>query len=100
VATATLAALVGGGGLGRIITDGFGQQDRPQILAGGLLVAVLALVTELSLALVQRRVTPGEQRRGLPFPGRRAVDPADGSDDPDAGPGAGGGAEERYVSVS
>ena len=39
VATATLAALVGGGGLGRIITDGFGQQDRPQILAGGILVA-------------------------------------------------------------
>jgi osmoprotectant transport system permease protein len=62
VATATLAALVGGGGLGRIITDGFGQQDRPQIVAGGILVALLALVTEGVLALVQRSVTPGRER--------------------------------------
>ena len=62
VATATLAALVGGGGLGRIITDGFGQQDQPQILAGGILVALLALVTEGVLALVQRSVTPGRDR--------------------------------------
>ena len=61
VATATLAALVGGGGLGRIITDGFGQQDRPQIVAGGFLVALLALLTEGSLALVQRLVTPGRE---------------------------------------
>ena len=44
VATAALAALVGGGGLGVIINAGFGQQDRAQILAGGLLVAGLALV--------------------------------------------------------
>jgi osmoprotectant transport system permease protein len=65
VATATLAALVGGGGLGRIITDGFGQQDRPQILAGGILVALLALATEGTLALVQHAVTPGRQRRPL-----------------------------------
>ena len=65
VATATLAALVGGGGLGRIITDGFGQQDRPQILAGGILVALLALVTEAVLALVQRSVTPGRERTRL-----------------------------------
>lgn len=64
VATATLAALVGGGGLGKIINSGFGQQDRPQILAGGLLVAVLALLTEGALALVQRAVTPGRDRPG------------------------------------
>lgn len=72
VATATLAALVGGGGLGRIITDGFGQQDRPQILAGGVLVALLALLTELVLALVQRRVTPGRDRRRVRLPFRTA----------------------------
>jgi osmoprotectant transport system permease protein len=67
VATATLAALVGGGGLGVIINTGFGQQDPGQIVAGGLLVAALALVTEIVLALVQRQVTPGRSR------GRRAV---------------------------
>ena len=62
VATATLAALVGGGGLGTVINEGFGQQDRPQIIAGGLLVAALALLTEAVLALVQRAVTPGRAR--------------------------------------
>lgn len=58
VATATLAALVGGGGLGTIINSGFGQQDRGQIIAGGLLVAALALLTEGVLALIERVVTP------------------------------------------
>lgn len=62
VATATLAALVGGGGLGTIINDGFGQQDRPQIMAGGLLVAAVALLVEGLLALLQRRVTPAHLR--------------------------------------
>ena len=54
VATATLAALVGGGGLGVIINVGFGQQDRGQIIAGGILVAGLALLTETVLAGVER----------------------------------------------
>lgn len=58
VATATLAALVGGGGLGVVISVGFGQQDRGQIIAGGVLVALLALMTELVLSQVQRVVTP------------------------------------------
>lgn len=74
VATATLAALVGGGGLGRIITDGFGQQDRPQIVAGGFLVALLALLTEGSLALVQRLVTPGRELKRSHRSVRRASD--------------------------
>jgi osmoprotectant transport system permease protein len=65
VATAGLAALVGGGGLGVIINDGLGQQDRPQILAGGILVAALAVVVEAVLALVQRQVTPGRSRTRL-----------------------------------
>ncbi|MCW2585203.1 MAG: putative transporter permease protein [Frankiales bacterium] len=58
VATATLAAYVGGGGLGRFIADGFGQADPAMTAAGGVLVAALALVLELSLGLVQRRLTP------------------------------------------
>ena len=62
VATATLAALVGGGGLGVIINTGFGQQDTGQIVAGGILVAGLALITEVVLAGVQRIVTPGRSR--------------------------------------
>ena len=68
VATATLAAYVGGGGLGRLIADGFGRADPAMTAAGGVLVALLALVVELSLGAVQRRVTPGPRtaRRGLP----------------------------------
>jgi osmoprotectant transport system permease protein len=61
VATATLAAIVGWGGLGRYIIDGFRVQDYERLFAGALLVALLALVTELVLALVQRLVVP----RGL-----------------------------------
>ncbi len=56
VATATLAAVTAWGGLGRFIVDGFGQQDNAQIIAGALLVALMALVTELVLARVQRAI--------------------------------------------
>jgi osmoprotectant transport system permease protein len=65
VATATLAALVAGGGLGRIITLGFRQQDYGAVLAGAILVAALAVLTELLLAAVSWAVTPGPRR--LPF---------------------------------
>jgi osmoprotectant transport system permease protein len=61
VATATLAAVVGWGGLGRYIIDGFRVQDYERLFAGALLVALLAIVVELGLALVQRLVVP----RGL-----------------------------------
>lgn len=55
VATATLAALVAGGGLGRYIVDGFGLRDNDRIVAGALLVAILALATERLLTLAERR---------------------------------------------
>src|SRR5207248_10815153 len=45
VATATLAALIAGGGLGRYIVDGLATQDFVKTAAGALLVAVLALAT-------------------------------------------------------
>ena len=63
VATATLAAYVGGGGLGRFVADGFGRADAAMTAAGGVLVAALALTTELLLGAVQRRVTPGPRAR-------------------------------------
>ena len=56
VATATLAALVGGGGLGRLVVDGFGRQDQAMLLSGALLVAALSLLTELLLGVMERRV--------------------------------------------
>jgi len=61
VATATLRALIAGGGLGRFIVDGLDQQDYTKAAAGAILVAVLALATEVSLAGVERLLVP----RGL-----------------------------------
>ena len=64
-ATATIAAAIGGGGLGRYLIDGLGSQDEPQLIAGAILVAALALVLELLLAGVQRLVDPvARARRG------------------------------------
>ncbi|MEU4420056.1 ABC transporter permease [Actinoplanes sp. NPDC024001] len=62
VATAALAAFVNGGGLGQIISAGFGigmsNGGGGQIVAGGIAVALLALIVEGLLAVVQRLVTP------------------------------------------
>ena len=58
VATATLAALVGYGGLGLLILRGLRTRDNVVVFAAALTVAVLALLTELSLAVLQRAVTP------------------------------------------
>jgi osmoprotectant transport system permease protein len=57
-ATATIAALVGAGGLGRLITDGLSNNDQGQLLAGAVVVALVALGVEGVLALVQRQVDP------------------------------------------
>ncbi|MYZ06669.1 ABC transporter permease subunit [Streptomyces sp. SID2999] len=54
VATATIAALAGGGGLGRIITAGFNLASTPQVVAGAILVAVFALLVEGVFEVVER----------------------------------------------
>ncbi|MEI4273512.1 ABC transporter permease [Klenkia sp. LSe6-5] len=59
VATATLAALVAGGGLGRIINLGFGQQDYGQVVAGAIVVAALAVLTEAVFVVLSWVLTPG-----------------------------------------
>ncbi len=74
VATATLAALVAWGGLGRFIVDGFSQRDFVQLFAGAVLVAILSILTELALAGLQRVVVPAglrlrESDKNEPFAG-------------------------------
>ncbi|RPE46200.1 osmoprotectant transport system permease protein [Streptomyces sp. Ag109_O5-1] len=54
VATATIAALAGGGGLGRIITAGFNLASTPMVVAGAILVAVFALIVEGLFELAER----------------------------------------------
>jgi osmoprotectant transport system permease protein len=58
VATAALAALIAGGGFGRYIIDGLAQQDYAKEFAGALLVAVLALATEVTLWGVEQLLVP------------------------------------------
>lgn len=60
VATATLAALVGGGGLGRYIVDGFALQQDDQLVGGAIMVAALALLTQRLFTIADRAlVSPG-----------------------------------------
>ena len=73
VATATLAALVGWGGLGRFIIDGFSQLDYVQVFAGALLVVALSAAAELVLALLQRLLTPAGLRSAAAGDRGRAV---------------------------
>jgi osmoprotectant transport system permease protein len=71
VATATLAAVVAWGGLGRYIVDGLAQKDTVQVFSGALIVAVLSMATELGLGVLQRLLTPAglrRQRRSLRSP--------------------------------
>jgi osmoprotectant transport system permease protein len=66
VATATLASFVNGGGLGMIISRGFGlglSAGGGEIIAGGLVVIVLCLGLEGLLALGEQWVTPRHLRR-------------------------------------
>lgn len=66
VATATVAAFIGLGGLGRYLIDGIGLGDYPQTAGGAVLVAVLAVVLDGVFGLVQRRVvSPGLTGRGV-----------------------------------
>src|SRR3954447_14132435 len=54
VATATLGALVAGGGLGRYIVDGLARQDYPRLFVGALLVALLSIAVEVAFGGFER----------------------------------------------
>jgi len=57
IASATLAAFIGGGGLGEYIIDGLANQDYSELLTGAVAVAALAILTELALGALTRRLT-------------------------------------------
>jgi osmoprotectant transport system permease protein len=57
-ATATIAALVAGPGLGRIIVHGYESFQTAEVVAGSLIVAVVALALELSFAVLQKLIDP------------------------------------------
>jgi osmoprotectant transport system permease protein len=77
VATAGLAALIAGGGLGRYIIDGFANQDTPKLVGGAILVAALAIATDGAFYLLGRAVAPKLSSRGARGSAPVAFDPAE-----------------------
>jgi osmoprotectant transport system permease protein len=69
VATATLGALVAGGGLGRYLVDGLARQEYPRMFVGAVLVALLAIAVEVLFGVVERvLVSAGVRRRTVAEP--------------------------------
>lgn len=64
IATATIGAIVSFGGLGRFIIDGIANHSSGSIFTGVLLVATLAIGTDLALGRLQDRLTPRALRGG------------------------------------
>lgn len=58
IGTATIAAAIGGGGLGVFIFRGVATVDAIQILAGAIPAAILALAADGGLACIERRLSP------------------------------------------
>ncbi|MFP4437467.1 MAG: ABC transporter permease [Chloroflexaceae bacterium] len=58
IASATLAAFIGAGGLGQFITLGFAQFDQAILLVGAVPVALLALLAEIGMSNLQRAIQP------------------------------------------
>ncbi len=64
ISTATIAAYVGLGGLGRYVFDGLARRQLDVVISGSILVAVLAVTAETALILITRLCTsPGVTRR-------------------------------------
>jgi osmoprotectant transport system permease protein len=63
ISSATLAAFIGGGGLGIFVTRGFALFEPRIMLVGAIPVAVLALISELILGLVERWASPHRSGR-------------------------------------
>lgn len=70
LATVPLAALIGSGGLGRYVIDGFAARDYTEVGAGVVIVVALVVLNELLFAALIARVTPGPRgrRRRLRMP--------------------------------
>jgi osmoprotectant transport system permease protein len=62
IASATLAAFIGAGGLGSFIVLGFSLYDNAVLLVGAIPVAVFALLAEVGLSAIQRSLEPPTAR--------------------------------------
>ena len=58
IGTATIAAAIGGGGLGVFIFRGISMVDTPTVLAGAVPAAIMALLADEGLEWIERRLSP------------------------------------------
>jgi osmoprotectant transport system permease protein len=63
IGVAAIAAYIGAGGLGVLISRGISQTDPRQLIAGALAVSLLAIVADYGLLMLQKRLTPAGLRR-------------------------------------
>ena len=68
IGAATLAAFIGAGGLGEPIVTGLALADSRLVLSGAIPAALLAVLVDSVLALVERAVAPAHLRGGNPAP--------------------------------
>ncbi len=58
IGVTAIAAYIGAGGLGVLISRGISQTDSRQLIAGALAVSVLAIAADYGLLWLQKRLTP------------------------------------------
>jgi osmoprotectant transport system permease protein len=75
VATATLGALVAGGGLGRYIVDGLARQEYPRLFVGAVLVALLSIAVEVGFGIFERAIVSSGLRAATQEAGRALLVP-------------------------
>jgi len=61
IGVTAIAAYIGAGGLGELISRGISQTDPRQLVTGAVAVSVLAIIADYALLWLQKRLTP----RGL-----------------------------------
>jgi osmoprotectant transport system permease protein len=63
IGVAAIAAYIGAGGLGVLISRGISQSDSRQLIAGAVAVSLLAIVADYGLLALQKRLTPAGLKR-------------------------------------
>ena len=75
ISTVAVVAFISLGGLGRYIIDGLAVQDYGQVLGGAVIIAVLAIVLDGLLALLQRAVVSPGLKDAPDVPSSRQLPP-------------------------
>jgi len=73
IGIAAIATYIGAGGLGSLISRGISQSDSRQLLAGAILISIIAVAADYLLYWVQGRLTPRGLRQPAPSSAKEAI---------------------------